>query len=168
MRISRKPIARRIAAAAIAFGLTLCICGSAAQAQDRVQAGTLACDVSPGVGLIVLSQRALNCNFSPAVPGPVEAYTGTITKVGVDLGVTTGGVLIWAVYAPTSRGYGALSGHYAGATAEATVGAGLGANVLIGGSNRTVALQPLSGQAQGGLNVAAGIAEIELNVLRPR
>ncbi len=138
-----------------------------AQRQDRIQAGTLTCDVSPGIGLIVTSQRDLNCNFLP-VEGPAEAYIGTITKVGVDIGATTGGVLVWAVYAPTNRGYGALSGDYAGASAEATVGGGLGANVLVGGSNRTIALQPLSGQAQTGLNIAAGVAEIRLRVLRPR
>jgi hypothetical protein len=44
--------------------------------------------------------------------------------------------------------------------------AGVGANVLIGGSNRTVTLQPVSFQGQSGLNVAAGVAGIDLRWVR--
>jgi Protein of unknown function (DUF992) len=74
--------------------------------------------------------------------------------------------MIWAVYAPTTRAAGSLAGTYAGATAEVTVGGGIGANVLVGGSNRTTQLQPLSVQQQTGVNVAAGIAAIELQFVR--
>ena len=139
---------------------------AAAQPRERIQAGTLTCDISGGIGLIFGSQRTLNCSFTPAIPGPIEFYAGTLTKVGVDLGITTGGVMVWTVYAPTSRPAGALAGSYGGATAEASVVAGVGANVLIGGSNRTVELQPLSVQGQAGLNVAAGVAGIELRWVR--
>jgi Protein of unknown function (DUF992) len=104
--------------------------------------------------------------FTPAQPGPREVYVGGITKFGLDLGATTGGEMLWAVYAPSNRQFGALAGHYVGATAEATVGAGLGANVLVGGSNRTITLQPVSVQAQTGLNVAAGVAGLELRPAR--
>ena len=137
-----------------------------AGAQNTVAAGTLTCDVSAGFGLIVGSQRTVNCTFAPSLPGPVEYYAGTITKIGVDIGATSGGVLVWLVYAPTSRPIGALAGSYGGATAEATFAVGLGANVLVGGSNRTVALQPVSVQGQTGLNVAAGVAELRLNFVR--
>jgi len=137
-----------------------------AGAQNQVAAGTLTCDVSAGIGLIVGSRRSVNCTFAPSLPGPVEYYSGTITKLGVDLGATARGVLVWLVYAPTTRPVGALAGSYGGATAEATVAVGLGANVLIGGSNRTVALQPISVQGQTGLNVAAGVAELALNFVR--
>jgi len=133
-----------------------------AGAQNQVAAGTLTCDVSAGIGLIVGSRRSVNCTFAPSLPGPVEYYSGTITKLGVDLGATARGVLVWLVYAPTTRPVGALAGSYGGATAEATVAVGLGANVLIGGSNRTVTLQPLSVQGQAGLNVAAGVMAVEL------
>jgi hypothetical protein len=139
---------------------------AAAQPRERVQAGTLTCDISGGIGLIIGSQRTLNCSFQPSVPAPVEFYAGTLTKFGVDLGVTGGGVMVWAVYAPTDRPGGALAGSYAGATAEASVVAGVGANVLLGGNNRTVTLQPLSLQGQSGLNVAAGVAGIELRWVR--
>jgi hypothetical protein len=135
-------------------------------AQDRVAAGSLTCDVSAGFGVIIGSRKAVNCTFAPAQPGPVEYYSGTITKLGVDIGVTSAGVIVWLVYAPTGRPIGALQGSYVGATGEATVGVGLGANVLIGGSNQTVALQPVSVQGQQGLNVAGGVAELALQFVR--
>ncbi len=104
--------------------------------------------------------------FNSADGGPRELYTGSITKFGLDIGATSGGVMVWAVFAPSTRQFGALAGHYAGATAEATVGAGIGANALIGGSDRTVTLQPLSIQGQTGLNLAAGVASIDLRPAR--
>jgi len=135
-------------------------------AQERVQAGSLTCDVSAGIGLILGSQRQVYCTFTPASPGPVEVYTGNITRIGLDLGATTGGVMIWIVYAPTERPVGGLAGEYVGASAEASVVGGLGANVLVGGSGSTVALQPVSVQEQTGLNLAAGIAGLELQFVR--
>jgi hypothetical protein len=130
---------------------------------QRVQVGTLACSISAGVGMVVASQRNVSCNFQPD-GGPPEAYTGTMTRVGVDVGFTTGGAMVWGVFAGTNRFAGMLNGTYAGATAEATVAAGLGANVLVGGSNRSVALQPLSVQGQVGLNIAAGVGALELHL----
>ena len=122
--------------------------------------------MSAGIGLIVGSQRTVSCTFTPSTPGPIEYYTGTISKLGIDVGVTTGGVMVWAVYAPTNRPGGALAGTYAGAAAEASVIAGLGANALVGGNNRTIALQPFSVQGQVGLNIAAGVAGLSLNYVR--
>jgi hypothetical protein len=135
---------------------------AAAQATERIQAGTLTCDISGGIGLIIGSQRTLTCAFRPSPPGRVEFYAGTLTKLGVDIGVTSGGVMVWFVYAPTSRPAGALAGSYVGASAEATVVAGIGANALIGGSDHDIELQPISVQEQAGLNIAAGVAGIEL------
>src|SRR5260370_11794771 len=105
-----------------------------AQAQ-RIRSGVLNCDVSAGLGLIIGSQRSVNCLFTPDQPGPQEGYFGTITKFGLDIGATAGGAMVWGVYADTSRGYGFLAGDYAGASGEATVAVGLGANVLVGGSS---------------------------------
>ena len=158
----RQFMVRTIAAAA-AIGFVL---GGTATAQAPVAAGSRTCDVSAGFGVIIGSRRTVNCTFQPAQPGPIEYYAGTITKVGLDIGATTSGVLGWLVYAPTDRFAGALQGTYAGATAEATFAVGLGANVLIGGSNRTIALQPLSVQGQVGLNLAAGVAELDLRFMR--
>jgi hypothetical protein len=135
----------------------------AADAQPRrVQVGTLSCSVSAGIGLIVASQRNVNCNFQPD-NGPPEAYTGTMTIVGVDVGFTTGSAIVWGVFTNTSRFAGMLTGTYAGVTAQATAVAGIGANALVGGSNHSVSLQPLSVQGQVGLNAAGGIGALELH-----
>ena len=133
-----------------------------AQAQGGVRVGTLTCNVASGWGFVFGSSKALHCTFAPA-PGRAEFYAGTINKFGVDIGYTQGGVLVWAVFAPTANlATGALNGNYVGATGGATIGVGAGANVLIGGSNSTISLQPLSLEGNTGLNVAAGIGSISL------
>ena len=152
-------VALILALAAVSFN------GQTAQAQ-RIRTGVLNCDVSAGLGLIIGSQRSVNCLFTPDQPGPQEGYYGTITKFGLDIGATAGGAMVWGVYADTSRGYGFLAGDYAGASGEATVAVGLGANVLVGGSSRTVALQPLSLTGQVGLNLAIGVANLSIRPAR--
>jgi Protein of unknown function (DUF992) len=133
--------------------------------RDRVQAGTLECSLSAGIGMVVTSQRNVACNFKPR-GGPPEAYVGTMTRVGLDIGVTAGGAIIWGVFTSTNLYAGMLTGTYVGATAEMSIAAGLGANALVGGSNRAVALQPLSVQGQIGLNIAAGVGSLELHLAR--
>jgi hypothetical protein len=157
---------KRSYAAICSIASMLAVTGNSVAVEDRVQAGTLVCNTSIEVGVIVGSREALNCNFTPSVPGPTQSYSGTITKLGLDLGATDRGIIVWLVYAPTSLRAGELAGTYGGATAEATIGAGLGANVLVGGSNRTVALQPVSVQGQIGLNLAVGFAELQLRFVR--
>ena len=159
---------RRLSAlAALAVIVALALpAPSIAQGRERTKVGSLTCDISAGIGLIITSKKELTCMFTPSQPGPREVYTGSITKFGLDLGATTGGEMVWAVYAPTNRRFGALAGRYVGANAEATVGAGVGANVLVGGSNRTVSLQPVSVQGQAGLNLAVGVAGLELRPAR--
>ncbi len=137
-----------------------------AQAPNRTKVGALSCDVSSGIGLIITSKKNITCMFMPSQSGAREVYTGSITKFGLDLGTTVGGEMIWAVYAPSNRRFGVLAGHYGGASAEATVGAGVGANALVGGSNRTVSLQPVSVQGQTGLNLAVGVAGLDLRPAR--
>jgi hypothetical protein len=150
-----------IVAAALMGALVL---PAGAQPVQRAKAGTLDCDISAGIGMIIASQKGVQCIFSPSAGRHPEVYVGTITKYGIDVGATSGGRMIWAVYAPTTaRPRGAFAGNYAGATAEATVGAGAGANVLVGGNNRTITLQPLSVQGQTGLNLAVGVAGLSLN-----
>jgi len=145
-----------VAATAIAFA-------GSASAASGVKVGTLACHVSSGWGFVFGSSRDLHCDFVPNKAMGGEHYAGSIKKFGVDLGYTSGGELIWAVFAPTSDlHHGALQGTYAGATANATVGVGLGANVLVGGMDKSVALQPVSIEGNTGLNVAAGIGAIDL------
>ena len=133
-----------------------------ASAQSAVKVGTLSCNVASGFGFIFGSSKALNCTYS-GVGGQYEHYMGNITKFGADIGYTSGGIIVWTVVAPVAAMHpGALAGAYAGATGSATFGVGLGANVLVGGSNNTIALQPLSIEGNTGLNVAAGVASIQL------
>ncbi|HET9903640.1 MAG TPA: DUF992 domain-containing protein [Xanthobacteraceae bacterium] len=146
--------------------LTAASAATPASAQ-RAKVGTLDCDISAGMGLILGSRKEVRCRFSPSGRGRPEVYVGSITKFGLDVGATAGGRMVWAVYAPTSlRRRGALAGTYSGASGEATVGGGLGANVLLGGNNRTIALQPVSIQAQAGLNLAVGVAGLTLVAAR--
>jgi Protein of unknown function (DUF992) len=138
------------------------LAATAVEAQERMKVGTLRCNVSAGLGEIIMSTRDMVCRFQPS-RGRSEAYLGTIRRYGLDIGVTTRGVLIWSVMAQ-QRGTrsGLLAGDYEGVSAEATVGAGLGANVLMGGSDRSISLQPVSVQGQLGLNLAAGVAQLTL------
>jgi hypothetical protein len=150
------------AMAAMAVALTAVLAPADAQPR-RVELGTLTCSMSSSIGLIVGSQKNVNCIFRGQPGEPEEAYTGTMTTVGLDIGITTGGVIVWTVFADTSRYAGMLAGRYVGATAEVSIAAGLGANALVGGSRRTVALQPLSLQGQIGLDIAAGVGELDLH-----
>jgi Protein of unknown function (DUF992) len=154
-------------ATACALALAFSIVPATAQEAGRTRVGTLTCNISPGVGMVIGGQRQLNCVYAPARGRGREAYDGTISTLGLDIGATSGGQLAWAVFAPTTLRRAALAGTYGGATAGGTVGVGVGANVLVGGSNRTVTLQPVSVQAQTGLNVAAGVSNMELRPAAP-
>jgi hypothetical protein len=152
-----KNLCMAIGLAGLAAGLP-----TTALAQGGVRVGTLTCNVVSGWGFVFGSSKSLHCTFAPA-PRRAEFYAGTINKFGVDIGYTQGGVLVWAVFAPTANlAPGALNGNYVGATGSATVGVGAGANVLVGGSNSTISLQPVSVEGNTGLNVAAGIGSISL------
>src|ERR1700730_17673966 len=127
-----------------------------------VKIGALSCEVSGGLGLIIASSKEMNCLFTSA-SGQTEPYSGTIRKFGLDIGATDQGVLAWDVFAPSEGPErGALAGDYGGIDASATIGAGVGANALVGGSGRSFTLQPLSIQAQTGIALAAGVAELTL------
>jgi Protein of unknown function (DUF992) len=145
-----------------AVAVTSLACASAADAAPHgVRVGDLTCNVASGWGFVFGSSKDLHCTYRGN--GHREHYTGSISKFGVDIGYTEGGVLVWGVFAPTSdMREGALEGDYAGASAQATVGLGIGANALIGGLDKSIALQPLSVEGSKGLNVAAGIGSISL------
>jgi hypothetical protein len=155
---------RKVGLAIGSFGLAIgaLACGGQADAQGSVQVGTLTCNVAGGWGFVFGSSKGVRCTFARAGGGP-EHYAGSINKFGVDIGYTQGGILVWGVFAPSANlAPGALSGNYIGATGSATVGVGAGANVLVGGSNRTISLQPVSIEGNTGLNVAAGIGAMSL------
>jgi hypothetical protein len=152
---------KKIIAAAVAL-VPLLALAPAADAKGGVKIGMLTCHVEGGVGFIIGSSKDVTCTFRSAHTGRREQYSGSIGKLGVDIGLTNEAVVAWAVFAPGKIGKGALKGSYTGASAEATVIGGLGANVLVGGFRKGINLQPVSVQAQTGLNVAAGVASLHL------
>jgi hypothetical protein len=132
-------------------------------AKANVEVGGLSCRSLGGVSYIVGATMSFQCVFVPSYGGPVHRYVGVIRRVGVDLGWTNGVSLGWTVFAPTGVIHpGDLAGSYGGVQGSASIGVGVGANAMVGGSNNTFALQPVSAQAQGGLNVAAGFTGLEL------
>lgn len=132
-------------------------------AQAAVEVGGLTCRSTGAVGYVVGAVLNLDCIFAPSAGGPAHHYVGVVRRIGVDLGVTQGMSLGWIVFAPTGSIHpGDLAGNYGGVQGNASVGVGVGANALVGGSNNTFALQPVSAQAQTGLNVSAGLAGLEL------
>lgn len=135
--------------------------------EPRERLGTLSCEVAGGVGLLIGSSKAVDCQFRQR-GGKSERYIGTIGKLGIDVGVTGKSYLSWLVVntVPTTVGTGSLAGTYVGASASAAVGLGLGANALVGGNSRNFGLQPLSTEAGTGLNVAAGVSRLQLRAAR--
>jgi Protein of unknown function (DUF992) len=134
---------------------------STTPALAAVEVGLLECR-GASQQFIVGSVTTLQCLFRPSAGGPPQAYDAQIRRFGVDIGFNSSTVIAWSVLAPNHPGPGALSGTYVGPSANATVGIGVGANVLWGGSNKTVALQPVSGQSQVGLGVVGGISAMEM------
>ena len=148
-----------LAAAAVTL-LASSIAG--AYAQQRVQVGILECRGGASIGFIVGSVTNLGCVLR-ADGMPEDRYVATVRKVGLDLGITQESALAWGVFAPVVRlGPGDLAGNYVGAQGSATLGVGVGGNVLIGGSANSIALQPLSLQGQVGVSIAAGLESLEL------
>jgi Protein of unknown function (DUF992) len=154
---------RVIAATALAAVLAApqFVAGPATAADGGVNVGSLNCNVAGSVGFIFGSSKDIACVFTRP-DGTAERYRGEINKYGVDIGFTAEGYMVWAVFAPGQVQKGALAGKYAGATADVAAGIGLGANVLVGGSNDQIALQPVSIEGMTGLNVAAGFGQITL------
>jgi hypothetical protein len=137
---------------------------AAADEPGGIKVGTLSCHESSGWGYVLGSARRLHCTFNGA--DGTARYVGSISRIGVDVGYQQSGEIVWTVFAPTSRmGPRGLDGHYGGVTASASVGVGVGANALIGGSDRTITLQPLSIEGSTGLDVAAGIGGLNLHAV---
>ena len=153
---------RRFGMALSALGLVTGGLALGTPAQADVRVGVMTCDMDSGFGYVLGSSRDLHCTFVPAAGTP-EHYAGTILKFGVDIGYMQNAVIVWTVVAPTvSLPPGSLTGTYGGATGSVTVGVGVGANVLMGGSSQTISLQPVSIEGGTGLNVAGGLASVSL------
>jgi hypothetical protein len=161
MIFARKTLVRGIAAASTA--ILIALAAQPSQARSGVKAGVLKCNVAGNASFVFGSSRKLSCVYTPTGKGRPEYYNGRINRYGVDIGYITQGTMLWAVFAPakTVRS-GALAGDYGGITADVAAGYGVGANALLGGSKKSIALQPLSIEGIKGLNIAAGIASINL------
>ncbi|MCI5074862.1 DUF992 domain-containing protein [Oricola sp.] len=165
-------LSKTIASGALALTAALVAGTATAQETDatpaddieRVEIGILDCVVEGGPGFVFGSTKDLSCIYRPSGDGAQEPYFGAISKYGVDIGTTDVTYMTWAVLAPTTDDFrpGALAGNYYGVTAEATAGAGVGVNALLGGSSETIALQPISVTGQTGLNFALAVSELEL------
>jgi hypothetical protein len=130
-------------------------------------AGTLRCNLAPSIGLIIGSRQRMSCLFTPNGPFPPEAYLGVMGTIGLDVGITAGGVLAWGVITTTPGPMrGRLAGTFVGASGAVGLGVGVGSNVLFGGNNRSVALQPVSVQGSVGINLSLGVSSLTLTLAR--
>jgi hypothetical protein len=145
-----------------AMGIVI-VSSMGASAQSGANVGVLSCTVEGGIGLILGSSKEMECNFDPSDGSEPHHYSGSVGKLGLDIGITNESYIAWQVIASGDLTPGSLAGNYVGASAQATAGVGLGANVLVGGSNESITLQPLSVQGQTGLNLAVGIGTMKLN-----
>lgn len=152
---------------ALAAATALTLIAVPATAAEGVELGVLDCAIEPGTGFIVGSKKELSCTFNPAEKTfAPETYVGDVTKFGLDVGTTGTTMMQWLVIAPSADVYapGALAGDYVGATAEASAVVGGGANILVGGSSKSFTLQPVSVQAQSGVNLAVGVTQFRLRL----
>ena len=149
--------------ATVAAALGAAMLATAPAHAAGVKIGTLTCDVEAGWGYVLGSQKDLNCEFKSGTNGTVAKYTGDVTKLGVDIGYTNAGTMIWAVVAPSKdMKADALEGTYGGVTAGATAIVGGNLNVLVGGLDKSITLQPLSVEGNSGLSLTAAVGAMQL------
>jgi Protein of unknown function (DUF992) len=152
--------------AALLVALVFAAPASAQAPKTWTQVGMLTCKLNPSIGFIIAGHQSMECRYAPSAGTPPQAYEGALNTVGIDIGISAGGVLGWAVFAPTAGiPAGALAGEYVGASGDLGIGIGAGANVLIGGSARTFALQPLSLEGSIAVNVALGVSGLKLRAV---
>ena len=148
---------------AMAAAAVLALLSPAAGQAPGKQVGMLTCEMAPSIGFIVGSMQSMRCHFIPDGGYPQQAYVGEFDTVGLDVGISTGGVLAWDVFASTGGpSAGGLAGVYVGTNGDISVGIGVGANVLFGGSNRAIALQPLSLEGEVEATLAVGVSSLKL------
>ena len=156
----------RLLLVTLALAAILSVPAAAQAPQSWAQVGSLSCKVSPNIGFVIVGHQPLECLFTQTAPTPLappQAYDGAINTVGLNVGISTGGVLGWAVFAPTTGvPAGALAGEYVGVSGDIGLGVGAGANLLVGGSGRTFALKPLSLQGSVAVNVVLGVSSLKL------
>ena len=153
----------KICRSAVLCASMVALAGPAFAQAQPVRVGGLTCIAAPRMGVVLGSRQNLRCVFRSDATGEQHSYAGRMSRIGRNIRATTAGRLFWSVFAPTSQiGFEALRGTYVGASGDLAFALGLGANVLVGGSNRTISLQPLSVEGQIGVNLALGVARLTL------
>lgn len=154
---------RRLLALVAGLAAVFTFAATPADARHYERIGTLECKVAPNVSFVVGSVRTAGCTFYPVNSRRLHRYRADIGRIGLDLNISAGGTLVWAVHAHNKRLYpGDLRGTYTGASANIALGLGVGGNVLVGGSRNTVALQPLSGEGNVGVGLSLGVGQLHL------
>ncbi len=154
---------RRLLALVAGLAAVFSVASSPASAQHYERIGTLECKVAPNVSFVVGSVRTAGCTFYALNRRELHRYRADLGRIGIDLNISQGGTLVWAVHAHNKRLYrGDLRGQYTGVSGNVALGVGLGANVLLGGSNNTIALQPLSGEGNVGVGISLGVGQMVL------
>lgn len=161
-----------LAALALALPFASLTVDTAAAKEDRIEVGVLECAGEGGWGLILGSQKTMRCTLTGVSGKSLGYYQATISKFGLDIGVTGKTSMIWGVFAPASAAgdnlnVGSLEGEYIGVSADASAGVGLGAGALVGGGDTSFALQPVSVKAQTGVNLAIGVENFSLQFAGP-
>ncbi|MEM9049721.1 MAG: DUF992 domain-containing protein [Pseudomonadota bacterium] len=154
--------------AAAVLALALTALPAAAEDDGKLEIGLLDCRLTDSTNLIIVSGSTFRCTFDPVEDGaPVETYTAKVSQLGLDLSDNSEERIRWAVLAPTlSFDAGVLAGDYYGVAADATVGAGVGARLLVGGFDESITLQPMSVTTTSGLGISAGIEQLELEFVK--
>lgn len=148
-------------------GLTLCGLALApiSAFSQIATVGVLQCHLSGGVGMILFENQLLDCVYK-GLSAPPQHYIGRLTNVGANIGVSGPGEMIWdVVTAATKVDPGQLTGDYVGAQGSVAVGAGGGGAVLVGGSHKSISLQPVSVSVGSGLNLSAGFGNLNLQYM---
>ncbi len=149
----------KLLAAAVAAVIALPGLASA----QTIRAGTLTCEGKGSIGLLIGSKEALSCTYQPAQGGPSRMYAGTISSLGISIGVTGPSVIVWGVLASSTEvPADMLTGEFVGVSADASLGLGVGAQVLVGGTAKSLVLQPLSVKGEVGVDIAAGVTGLTL------
>lgn len=144
-------------------GLSIVPTKALAQPASWTQVGMLTCKLNPSIGFVIFGHQSMECRFVQNPPFPPQGYEGALNTVGIDIGVSAGGVLGWAVFAPSAGPpAGALAGEYVGASGEIGLGLGAGVNVLVGGSGRSFTLQPVSLEGSVAVNIVVGASGLQL------
>ena len=165
-------IVKAVVAATLAATAGGCLQQSTSQqlnttnANSRIYIGSLSCNVGGSTGYVLASQKSLDCVFLSKDGLQSAEYTGSIDKVGIDIGYTRAVHTIWRVYSlGTDRGPSNIGGTYVGE--QGTVVAAdkqAGGNWLYGGPNAEIGMVASGVTKDAGYNLATGVAALTIRL----